>query len=228
MKKRAFKMIVGCGLVTTVLGTAVFADPGPPLPPPPPGNGPDAVLENAGADLSAQPMPGRGPQSPRSRRDMATGRRDRPVKQLSGADVEQWFDRLKEEEPEEFERLTALRRENPEQFRQEIRKRVTDRVRERRAEQVGPEEQECLELSGKYRETADPAAKQEIKDRIRETVRVAFDKRLERTEKWLDFTEKRLAKARADHEFQQQNRDKICENRVEELTADPRLNWQGR
>ncbi|NOY80973.1 MAG: hypothetical protein GXP31_08195 [Kiritimatiellaeota bacterium] len=143
-----------------------------------------------------------------------------PTAQLKG-----WLEKLKKEKPEEFEELMKLREEEPAEFRKRISALAREHFQKRRLDNMPPEERHCIELSRKYAEADDPAAKQQVKAELQEAVQQAFDARIRQRLERLERMENELKRIRRQIEERKANRDKICQARVEELTRDPRYRW---
>ena len=132
-----------------------------------------------------------------------------------------WVETLKEEEPEEYERLMELRREDPDAFRQEIRERIREKIEDRMPESA----RECQKLRQKYHEADNDREKEEIREDLEDAVEDAFEERLERQEELVDDLEEKLDKLRDRIRKRKDNKDEIIEVRVEQLTRDPDLRW---
>ncbi len=143
-----------------------------------------------------------------------------PSAQLKG-----WLEKLKKEKPEEFEELMKLREQEPAEFRKRISALARQHFQKRRLSNMPPEERRCIELSRKYAETEDPAAKEKVKAELEEAVQQAFDARIRQRLERLERMEKELKRIREQIEERKAHRDKICQTRVEELTRDPRYRW---
>jgi hypothetical protein len=146
--------------------------------------------------------------------------RERPAKA-----AQNWLARLKQESPEEFERLMSLQEENPQQFRQEIGKMMKERWRKGHAGALRQEEKEFRELAQKYREADSIAEKQELEKKLDEKIRASFDDKMQKRLESLEQMEQKLLRLRKAVEERQANRDKICQARLEELLRDPKLRW---
>lgn len=136
-----------------------------------------------------------------------------------------WMERLREENPEEFEALSKMREEDPEAFRAAVRERMKKRVagfmRHRGVEQ----DQEARELSQKYHAAGNDEEKSAIKVEIEKKVYEAFDARLEGQKRMINQLEEQLEKLKQQVEEREQNREAICRKRVGNLTEDPDLKW---
>ena len=163
-----------------------------------------------------RPMMGRGPRHTESDEHGPRG----PMARLHA-----WIEELKENDPDEYERLMALREEDPQAFRQEIRKRLGERMKQHMRQHAGPEEQKCMELARRYHAADSAGEKAEIKEQLEDAVQAAFDARLEQQETMLEKMEERLDQLREHLATRKAHREKICDERVDELTANPAVRW---
>lgn len=142
------------------------------------------------------------------------------------------IERIRDEHPEEFERLSELRKEDPEAFRREVhrlleerRKRSGDGDGDGEGEESQVYEAKLQTLVREYREATSDEAKAKIRVRIRSALDIYFDKRLEQHEKMLDAMESRLDEMRMRLKERRQNRDAIIDNKLDSLLLDPELKW---
>ncbi len=137
----------------------------------------------------------------------------------------EWFERLRRENPEEFERLQKLREENPEAFRELMR----DKMRERLGGSLrsGGErfDSRSQELASSYRKAKTEEERAALRVQLEAAVLESFDARLEMQRQMVDNLEKRLAELREQVATRQANRGDICDQRVKELLEDPALRW---
>ncbi|MFA5204998.1 MAG: hypothetical protein WC708_11410, partial [Lentisphaeria bacterium] len=190
------------------------AMPPPPMPPQPVPPGDDDVLpppptagqEDGQLPPGAPPAAMRGPHQPGP---LPEGR---------------LLDRLRQDNPKEFARLSELRSKNPEQFRKEVRNLLGGRMFTGRQTE---EDKACQELAAKYRAAKSDAEKTALRAEIKTAVNKAFEKRLASQRQRLAELEKQLSKIRDQVKQREADRDTICARRVEELTRDPRYNWGG-
>lgn len=113
-------------MMLVLLLAAAFAARAQTPPPdalPPPGDGRDWEEPAPGPELDADAPPPGETAAP-------TGH-PTPRRPEGGPPIQQFLDMLKQRNPAEFERMRALREENPEAFREELRNRIRDE-RERR------------------------------------------------------------------------------------------------
>ncbi len=147
-----------------------------------------------------------------------------------------FMERLRQERPELHERLSRLYREDRPRFFQEVREMMRERAPEQAGEggrgpgrvlRESPEEQKCAELSRLYLEARDEAEKERLKGELAEAVHAAFEARLRASKERVARLEEQLADFRQRLERMEANRDRICQDRVEELTKPPELRWDG-
>ena len=138
------------------------------------------------------------------------------------------LEKLKDEAPEEFERLMQLRQTDRRAFMQEIQKLARTKGLDigRRGPGHSPEERKCDELGKLYQETQDAAEKSRIKTELKAAVEAAFRKRIDMQRQRLAKMEEQIGKIRDGLEQREKNQSKICETRLEELTRDPALRWE--
>ena len=141
-----------------------------------------------------------------------------------GAIMRELGEDFKRRNPEEYERLTKLREEDPEAFRDTMRERMRERLGDRLEAQENPLEKKIDELLAKYR-AAEGEDKETCKSEIAEAIEKAFDARLAAQEEMVAKMARRLAQLRGRLEERRKLRKDICEQRLEELTKDPRLSW---
>lgn len=142
--------------------------------------------------------------------------------------VQQFVEKMQQEDPENYERLMALREENPEQFRQELRKMLTDRMQKRPGRgprRMTPEDQETVELAQLYQKAETDAEKDAIRGKLQVAVGKAYDARLTQQEEMLERMRERLQELEERVATRKESRDEMIENRVEQLTTDPTLRW---
>lgn len=222
--------ILCLGLPVLLAGALWAVEPGVDRPPPPPA--PAGPPPTAAGEAGAM---GRG----------GAGRRG-PVMDM----LEQYRDKLKKEDPAEFERLMKLKDTDPEAFRKEIRERVMrdggmrEMARENFANREGmpggreggmrdmmrprpmPEDEKCLDLARQYHDARTPAEKEKLKTDLQAAINLAFEKRLVTQRERVEKMDQQLKQIRDGIATREKNRDKICAERLTELTKDPALRWQ--
>mgnify|MGYP001545066878 CR=1 FL=1 len=139
--------------------------------------------------------------------------------------VKEWVEQLKEENPEEYERLMKLREDDPEAFRQALHARLRNKMGDRVRKMHEAGEKETLELAEKYHAAEAAEEKAEIKEQLTALVKQTFDERVETQKEMLKRMEAKLAEFRENIAKREAKRDEICAERVEQLTRDPALKW---
>lgn len=205
------------------------AQPQPaPLPdaPPAPVRGPqgDEVTPPPGPPAAMAPGGGPGMGLDRGRR------REGGQQAIPGA----FLEHLRQERPELHERLTRLYGEDRQRFFQEVRALMRERglsvpegdaaapVRSRRE---SPEEQKCIELGRLYRETPAEPEKERLRGELADAVQAAFEARLGASKERIARLEEQLKDFRQHLDRLEANRDRICAERIEELTKPAELRW---
>lgn len=122
--------------------------------------------------------------------------------------------------PEEIERLKNLHKENPEAFKEEIRKKFQERKCS-----MGGTSKEVQELIQKYQQAENLDEKENCRNQIRECLRKQFKEKMEINRKRLEETENRIKELREKLEERQKRAEEIIEEHLRDLTKDPDLRW---
>ena len=178
---------------------------------------PDAGQQDARPDWRARQRGGRGTVGGPRRGGDGTLRPDARMKEL--------FEKLREQDPERFERLATLRETDPEAFHKEIREVMQQRFKGRRPGVAESMEQKCAELGDVYRRTTDEKARQRIRAELGTAVEEAFDARVKERLQRLERMEQEIQRIRREIEARKGNREEICKRRVDDLTQDPEHRW---
>ncbi len=182
--------------------------------------------------VGAQPPQGGGEEGDRPRRErpfVRDGhegpRRGPPVFPRNGGGppsppaLDRLFEHLRQHEPEEFERLRTLRVEDPEGFRDELRRRVAE-TRVHRGEGPGlfhhPFQREVKAL----RSAETPEAREEALGVLRERLGEVLDRRMEMRQQRIQAIREELMKLQAQHEADLARREEILREQVERLLAE--------
>ena len=100
---------------------------------------------------------------------------------------QQWMEKIREKNPEEFDRLMKLREEDPEKFRAEMRDMIHERMKGEKGGPGGhggmmgqhgmrsPKDRELHELAKKYHDAETSETKAELKTQIESLAVEAFD-----------------------------------------------------
>lgn len=171
----------------------------PMRPPPPP---PDMEGEREGPSDSARP----------------------PSDDIPGGPIERWLEQLKEKHPDEFERMIKLRKDSPEEFRTQIRRRLNEARRkmdERSGREGGARGENEFQLKSEWLAAWRHATTDEERDalrlRLRESVVRFHQKRLEAQERRLDQMAKDLQEMQTRLEQQRDQSDSLIDRRVQEI-----------
>lgn len=141
-----------------------------------------------------------------------------------GAVLEWWLQSLRERNPDQFEELQRLRRENPGELRRRMHEH-RQTLRRDRSERFSdaPENREIRELEQTARALAREAREAEgdrrtaAEENLRETLNRQFDLREARRGHHVRTLEERLEQLRTLLETRQSNRDVIIERRLREM-----------
>lgn len=141
-----------------------------------------------------------------------------------GGPLEAWLQYIQERDPEQFEELQRLRREDP----GELRRRMREHRRALQRQRAGlppelPETREIREMERTARmlarqvrqDEAEPGS--EIEEELRETLGRIFDLREARRARHLREMEERMERLRILMETRQANREAIIEHRLREI-----------
>jgi uncharacterized protein YdiU (UPF0061 family) len=186
--------------------TPLFAQDAAPQPPGPPLQG-------------GRPQPPVGPGQAQPGRGKNEGRP--PI-------ARQFIEHLRQTDPQKFRELMQLRKTDPQAFGKELRQLVQAWMKSNRPPRpISREEQVCRELSERYHQTDDEQQKEALRQDLAEAVEQAFEARVKTTEKRIERMEQELQKFKERLELLKKNRRRICEDRLEELTRPPELDWDG-
>jgi hypothetical protein len=144
-----------------------------------------------------------------------------------------FMERLRQEHPELHKRLTKLYQEDRETFFQEVRALMRERGVQTpegegtttRAPHDSSEERKCAELSRLYQASQDPAEKERLKAELAAAIQAAFEARLRGSQERIARLEQQLKEFRGRLGRMEANRDKICAERLEDLTEPAELRW---
>ena len=123
---------------------------------------------------------------------------------------------LRQKYPDDVDKLMKLRQDDPEKFREGMKK-LGQKLREERAQQ----KKELAQLIKKYREKPSDDLKQQIMDKLSQQL----DERLAVMEKMVEKANKKFEKTKDLLQKRKENKDAIVEQRFKELTMDPALKW---
>lgn len=145
--------------------------------------------------------------------------------------VEIWLKGLKERNPEEFERLSKLRTEDPAAFQKELRERL-QKMRDggaklhdeivRRYPELLKQDQETHKLIESYK-AASPDDKKQIRAELKKKLGEFFELREKARQETIQHLESQLGQLKKDAERRKANRDAIIDRRLKELTENDPL-----
>ena len=146
---------------------------------------------------------------------------------------EAFMERLRQEHPELHKRLSKLYQEDREKFFQEVRTLMREREPQvpettsssKRSQRSSAEEQKCLDLSRSYQECTNAAEKERLKTELAAAVQAAYEAKLRGSQERIARLEQQLKEFRGRLERMEANRDKICTERLDELTRPTDLRW---
>ena len=127
---------------------------------------------------------------------------------------------ISELSPEDLEKLKKLNKDNPEAFREEMRKRM-----ESKRGEFEEQNSKASELAGKFRKTNDDNEKAKIKTELRDSVKEEFERKMEMNSKRLEQAEKQLGEFKVKLDERKKKADEIIDGRVNDLLKDPGMKW---
>ncbi|MBN1670338.1 MAG: hypothetical protein JXR37_04865 [Kiritimatiellae bacterium] len=133
--------------------------------------------------------------------------------------------RLQREDPEEYERLRALERTDPDAFRNELRRMLGERLGDTKRGRGIVEDMLCEQLAGEYRKETDPEKRKAILAELKKAVEDAFDRRLQEQLLRVQDWEEKVKALRERLEARQKSRESICAKRLNDLIEVPELRW---
>jgi len=145
--------------------------------------------------------------------------RDGPAQRGFGAKA---LDRMKTDDPAEYERIMKLRQTNPEGYRQALRglfeRKVRDFYRQQDAALVQEKEKQIHALVDQYRKAAE-ADRAELEKQLRATLSEAFDAMTQGQEQHLEQLRQELQELQKKLEERKQVRDQIIDLRMKNLLS---------
>lgn len=121
---------------------------------------------------------------------------------------------------EDLEKLKKLSKENPEAFREEIRRKM-----ESKRSELDGQNSKASELAEKFRNALNDTERAKIKGELRDSVKDEFEKKMEINRKRLEQAEKQLGEFRLKLDERKQKADEIIDGRVNDLLKDPSMKW---
>jgi hypothetical protein len=155
------------------------------------------------------------PERPQVRpRDGEGGERERPV-------VEGWLRRVREEDPEEFERLRRMRREDPQGFREAMREAFSEKRGERGGSGPQTGGAEVREALRAVREADGEAERDAAVTALRSLLAARAEERLAMREERIARIRADLERLEAQHAADRARRDAWVEETLDELLSAP-------
>lgn len=124
---------------------------------------------------------------------------------------------LREDNPEQYEELMQLRRQQPDQFRSALREYLHEQRRSRN-DKFAPHDQEITVLAERYHQAESEADRETLKKQLKEQLNIAFDERIERYKRHLEAMAERLERMRGELLRQQEKRDQLLKEQLDFLT----------
>lgn len=121
---------------------------------------------------------------------------------------------------DDLEKLKKLNKENPEAFREELRKKM-----ESKRSELDGQDNKASELAEKFRNTQGDSEKAKVKNALRDSVKEEFEKKMEINRKRLEQAEKQLAEFKIKLNERKKKADEIIDGRVNDLLKDPGMKW---
>ncbi len=175
------------------------------------------------------PFPdGSGP-GPRHDRDREHGQfrqkghRNKQMNEMhrKGMEAMNW---LKEKDPKEFERLSALRKEDRPAFIKEMHNVMKEFMKEKHPEMVKMHEQykksnqKIKKLADKYKKAETAEEKVEIKTKLKQVLGKQFDSKQKLKSKEVKMLENRTSKLKESLETRLKNKESIIDTRLKSIT----------
>jgi len=128
---------------------------------------------------------------------------------------------IKEKYPQDFAEVVALRKDAPEKAKekmQALRKKVWD--------EQATEREKLRDMIAKYKESKDAGQLEAIKQRVTEKLneRLELEKKMiVQSEERIKEMQDKLSKFKAEHQKRVDNKDKMIENKIKELSKSPEM-----
>lgn len=157
-----------------------------------------------------------------------------PPRRLSAEQIDEIMTLVKELMPVRHERLSILRKRNPEFFQRQIHQLAPVMFRIQESEGEMKEllikdmqlDTDMRDTCDKLRKAQRPNVRDELTRELRGYVEQQFDVKQRKQKYMIAEFEKRLAEQKRHHEDREKNREKLVESRLKELTSDdPPLRW---
>lgn len=128
---------------------------------------------------------------------------------------------IKEKYPQDFAEIVALRKDSPEKAKdkmQALRKKIWD--------EQAAEREKLRDMIAKYKESKDAGQLEAIKQRVTEKLneRLELEKKMiAQSEERIKEMQDKLSKFKAEHQKRVDNKDKMIENKIKDLSKSPEM-----
>ena len=150
------------------------------------------------------------------------GKNNREGKDMH-AKIRKKIEKMCKENPEEFERLMKLRKEDPKAFKKEIHKRYKEQFKKdnpeafKKMKEMKETHKKIKLLNQEYQKCEDADKKKEIKQQMRDLIGNAFDVTQEFREKEINNLEKKTKELRKKVRKRGKNKDEMVDLRLKGL-----------
>jgi hypothetical protein len=201
MKSRWFATIAAVG--TVMAGMSVYAEPNdPPQGPPPP-----PQKERRGDDIQGERPP---------RGDNKRGGFEAHNPQLGEM-------LLKNKYPDDVKAIEDLKKTDPAKAREAM-----ETLKKKAFETFRAEQEDLKNMADKYRESKSQSDLDKLKEKIKSMLdnKLEMEKKMiEKGDEQLKMQQEKLAKFKAEHEKRMNNKDKMVENKLKEMTEPQELKF---
>lgn len=134
--------------------------------------------------------------------------------------IRQLIDSMPEEQRQ---KLKQLHQEDPEKFREEMRKQIMNW--KNKYDDKKSNSTSIRQLRQSYLRTTDTKEKEEIRKKLKKELENEFDLRMEENRKKLEQLEKKVEDLRDQFDKRKSHRDEIVEEQLKKITQNPNMNW---
>lgn len=139
-------------------------------------------------------------------------------KEHDGHGLRKWMQDLKAKEPKRFEELMALRKDNPQAFRETMMKEYGKHMQKGCADRKKGF-QEVRKLAEQYRQAA-PEDKEAVKEELREKLRASFEEEQKHRKAMAERLVKHLEGIQAQIKSREEDKEAHIEKMLERITSD--------
>lgn len=194
-------------------GLSIYAEP--PTPPAPNDQPPPPIKEKEGKD-SVKP----GPEGAKFR-EGREGRRGMEMGPGISPQIGEYI--MKEKYPNEAKEIENLRKMDPAKAREAM-----DNLRKKAGEAFRAEQEEIKTLADNYRTSNSAQDLDKLKDKIQKRLNEKLEmeqKIIEKSDEQIKLQQEKLAKFKEEHEKRMNNKDKMIEQKIKELSEPPELKF---